>query len=50
MSSHTWLLTSLVKVYQQVSLVPTHDASVGSLLFTFPLNPGPLAAIPAGRE
>jgi len=29
-------------VYQQVSLVPTHDASIGSLLFTLPLNPGPL--------
>jgi hypothetical protein len=32
----------LVEVYQQVSLIPTHDASIGSLLFTLPLNPSPL--------
>ena len=37
-------------MYQQVSLVLTHGAYIGSLRLTIPLNPSPLAAIPAGRS
>ena len=40
LTAHLW-----VQVYQQVSLVPTHDASIGSLLFTIPLNPSPRTAL-----
>jgi hypothetical protein len=41
---YTCPLPILVQVHQQVSLVLTHDACIGSLLLTILLNPSPRTA------